>query len=581
MRRYTIFILLLVSVVTHALTIPQGTLYYDNSQTRYSSVRFAYGSDQRKETYVVAMREDGNKWRADISSSMPDMYRFTFVGGSIPEGRYYQDFNTFKDSISHQAGLNRTATSGVQMSAGDIFVPTTGDNWAQGSWMPVAVWEASQGGSSQKRISGTLPVVYVNTENKREIQDTETQIPATVYIDSVLPEYKPLGSHSAPLPATIKGRGNYTWRDFDKKPYKIKFDVKQKVLGMPNNRHWCLMAYADDWLGFLKGPSGHMVSSAVGLRWTPRMVPVELVLNGEYKGLYFLAEHVRIASNRVKIKEQEDGETHADSISGGWLVEIDNYATEGNIVFQENNGQQVMVSLKEPEVLSREQRRYLEEQLNRLNEVIQGGNESALQERLDIKEAAKFYLVQEIMEDCESYHGSCFLYKDRDSLGVQDPWKFGPVWDFGNAYDRHAERWIYDGPTWPQYWIEALNRFPSFRRAVQEQWWEYWHRHKEAVREAIGTLAAKISVAAKNDAAVWRNSRNYRDNSDMAGRLNEFYNRYDWRIQWLYSQWGEGVEKATFTKTQATNRKILKDGRLLIQAGDRYYDAQGRRITGR
>lgn len=35
-------------------------------------------------------------------------------------------------------------------------------------------------------------------------------------------------------------------------------------------------------------------------------------------------------------------------------------------------------------------------------------------------------------------------------LGIADKWKFGPVWDFGNAYDRHLEQWIYDGPTWPQ-----------------------------------------------------------------------------------------------------------------------------------
>lgn len=32
-------------------------------------------------------------------------------------------------------------------------------------------------------------------------------------------------------------------------------------------------------------------------------------------------------------------------------------------------------------------------------------------------------------------------------LGIADKWKFGHVWDFGNAYDRHLEQWIYDGPT--------------------------------------------------------------------------------------------------------------------------------------
>ena len=178
----------------------------------------------------------------------------------------------------------------------------------------------------------------MNTENSRAIEDTETQIKATIYIDSVSSQYPSLGSAEAPIAATIKGRGNWTWKGFDKKPYKIKFNVKQKVLGMPNNRHWCLMANTDDYLGLLKMPAGFYVSKALGLRWTPRMRPVELVLNGQYWGLYFLTEHVRIASNRVHIHEQADNETHPDSITGGWLVEIDNYWSEGNIEFNEGNG---------------------------------------------------------------------------------------------------------------------------------------------------------------------------------------------------------------------------------------------------
>ena len=566
--------LLLCIGSAYALTIPKGTLYFDNSKTRYAAVRFVYGSDMRSETYALAMTEDGDKWRVDIPQTVTNMYRFTFVGGDLRNGLYAQDFNTFKDSISHQAALNRTATSAVQMSAGDIFVPETGDNWAQGSWMNLAVWEASRGGAGEAKVSGTLPVIYIDTKGVG-INDTETQVPATVYIDSVLPEYRSLASAAAPLPATIKGRGNYTWRDFDKKPYKLKFDVKQKVLGMPNNRHWCLMAFADDWMGFLKGPAGFTVSRAVGLRWTPRLVPVELVLNGKYQGLYFLTEHVRIASNRVKIVEQEDGENRPDSVTGGWLVEIDNYWSENNIVVWEKNGQQVMISLKEPEVLSSEQRSYLENRLNALNNAIQGNDEADLQRMLDIREAAKFYLVQEIMEDCESYHGSCFLYKDRDSLGVADKWKFGPVWDFGNAYDRHAERWIYDGPTFDQYWIGAMAEFPAFQRAVAEQWWEYWHHHKDEVREAVGAFAAKISVAAKNDAKVWNGTRGYNDNSNMGNKLSEYYYRYDWRINWLYSQWGVGVEALGNRPAEVIYRKVLKDGQLMIRVGDKWFTASG------
>ena len=585
MKRIFFIIGTLLSVLnTFALTIPQGTLYFDNSLTGYSAVRFVYGSDQRQETYALAMTQDGNKWRVEIPQTVTNMYRFTFVGGDILEGLYAQDFNSFKDSISHQLSLNRTATSDAQMSAGDIFVPQSSDNWAQGNWLNLAVWQASQGGAGTNSISGTLPVVYINTRNKQTINDTETQIPMTLYIDSVIPDYHPLGSAQAPIAGTIKGRGNWTWTGFDKKPYKIKFDVKQKVLGMPNNRHWCLMANADDYLGFLKMPAGFMVSKALGLRWTPRTRPVELVLNGKYMGLYFLTEHVRIASNRVHIHEQADNETHRDSISGGWLVEIDNYSSDNNIGFQEGNGQYVMVSLKEPEVLSSQQRQYLENQIYGLNDALYGSSETELKRLLDINEAAKYYLVQEIMEDCESYHGSCFLYKDRDSLGIADPWKFGPVWDFGNAYDRHQETWIYDNPVFAQYWIGQLSQWPAFQQAVQEQWWIFYHTQKDEVRTKIANMAGKITQAAKNDAVVWRNTQGYNDNSNMSGKLSDFLWRYDWRIQWLYSQWGEGIRPATWdneavcSQPSAVSRKILRNGQIVIESNGKTYNLLGQEI---
>lgn len=583
MRRFilTTVCFLFASATLLALTIPQGTLYFDNSKTGYSAVQFVYGSDLKNETYVLTMTQDGNKWRVEIPQTVKEMYRFTFIDGSIRQGSYTQTFSTFKDSISLQLGLNRTATSEQQMNAGEIFVPSSGDNWAQGQWMSLAIWQTSQGGSGSAEISGTLPVIYINTQNKQPVTDTETQIPATVYIDSVIAKYPSLGSASSPLPATIKGRGNYTWSGFDKKPYKLKFEVKQKVLGMPNNRHWCLMANTDDNLGYLRMPAGFRISKALGLRWTPRTRAVELVLNGKYMGLYFLTEHVRIASNRVKIIEQADKETHRDSITGGWLVEIDNYSSENNITFHEGNGQHVMVSLREPEELSSTQRNYLENQIYAINDALYGASESRVEQLVDIQEAAKYYLVQEIMEDCESYHGSCFLYKDRDSLGIADKWKFGPVWDFGNAYHRHQETWIYVNPIWPQYWIGQLATWPAFQQAVKEQWWIYYHTLNDSVRAKIQDLAVSITPAAKNDAVVWRDSQGFNDNSDMSDRLSAFLWYYDWRINWLYSQWGEGIKPAGWgieeinAPQSPTSKKIIRNGQLFIERGGRIYTLQG------
>ena len=577
-----VILLLLVSALSHALTIPKGTIYFDNSKTAYSSVRFVYGSDTNAKTYVLEMTKDGNVWSVNIPNAVKNMYRFTFVGSAVQTGTFNQTFSNYKDSISNKLSLYRTATSSAQMNANDIFVPSSGDNWAQGAWMNIDTWRNQNTNPGTSTLSQQLPVVYVTTT--APIESKEEYVTGTLYIDPLGTGYEALGTAEAPITAQFKGRGNWTWTGFDKKPYRIKMDSKQKVLGMPSNKHWCLMAAADDNLGFLRMPLGHMISEAIGLRWTPRLVPVELVLNNKYVGLYFMTEHVRVGSKRVNIEEQEEGEKQADLITGGWLVEIDNYATENNITFTEGNGQDIMVSLKEPEVLSSEQRNYIVNQMHELNSALYEKNSQHIERILDMKEAAKYYLVQEIMGDCESYHGSCYLYKDRDSLGVVDKWKFGPVWDFGNSYrSYHHNGWIYERPQFAQYWIGQLATWPAFQKELSEQWWIYYHTKKDEVRAQLTEISKLITQAAKNDAVVWRNTLNYTDNSNMTEKTNSILEQYDWRIQWLYSKLGEGTKPPTTGDIQIgapeeSTKKMMRDGKVLIIRNGVEYDLLGKRV---
>ena len=583
MKRFLIaFSIQLSAISLYALTIPQGTLYFDNSKTGYSTVKFVYGRDDIAETFILNMSNDGKKWSVNIPETVYDQYRFTFVGGDVSAGKRSQTFSNFKDYVSNTLNIYRTATSEAQMNAGEIFVPASSDNWAQGSWMSLSLWESSQSDHGSASISGTLPVVYLNTTNGVAIVSKEDYVTGSLYIDPLNTGYDKLGSPEAPVTGQFKGRGNWTWTGFDKKPYRIKFDSKQKVLGMQSNKHWCLMAHADDWLGFLKNYAGFKLSEAMGLKWTPQCVPVELVLNGEYYGLYFLTEQVRVSGKRVNVTEQEDNAT--DSVSGGWFVEIDNYYEEGNVTIREHNGQEIWVTMKSPEILSSAQRTYIESQLNRLNDAIYGYgySEADLWAMIDLEEAVKYYLVQEILEDCESYHGSCYLYKERDRNGKTEKWYFGPVWDFGNAYNRGWETWIYDSPSFPQYWIGQLASWPEFQAKLMEVWYVFYHDRQNDVRTQVGEFAALIAQGAKNDAARWNNTQNYCDNSDMVGRNNEFVNKYNWRIGWLFDRWGEGTQPATRNndiEREEPNvesvQKILRNGQVLILRNGQTYTITG------
>ena len=480
--------------------------------------------------------------------------------------------------------INRTATSEAQMQAGDIFVPINGDNWAQGSWLSLAYWETLQGSNTgSASISGTLPVVYLNTTNNVAITSKEEYVTGSLYIDPLSTGYKALGSAETPITGQFKGRGNWTWTGFDKKPYRIKFDKKQAVLGMPSNKHWCLMAHADDCLGFLKNYAGYKLSEAFGLKWTPKTVPVELVMNGEYYGMYFLTEQVRVGTNRVNVTEQDDYAT--DSVSGGWLVEIDNYEEEGNVTLYESNGQKVWFTMKSPELLSSSQRTYIEDQLNGLNEAVWGNSASALWEKMDLDEAVKYYIVQELLEDCESYHGSCYLYKERDRNGLSEKWYFGPVWDFGNAFNRGWENWIYEYPQFAQYWIGQLVTWPQFQARLKEIWYIFRHDLQSDFMTTMDNFATLIEQGAKNDAAKWNGTTNYCNNSNMAFKHNEFTQKFSWRTNWLYSQWGEGSKPnlqgihQTFTEAnKAETKKVLRNGQIVILRNGQAFTIHGQLI---
>lgn len=583
-RLLSLYIGLLFSVCfAWGLTIPAGTLYFDNTRTGYAQVQMVYGYNDSALSFVRNMSLDGEKWCITFEEPIDSLYRYTFSNTTMAEGTYRQTFSRMKDSISHTLNCYRTSTTDSYITAGYIYVPSSSDNWTAGSWKSLASWQSSSSGSLGP--SGTLPIVYVNTENNQPVQDKVNYINASAYIETNgVAGYSPLGSAASPVLLQIRGRGNWTWNGFDKKPYRLKFGAKQTVLGMPSSKHWALMANADDNLGFLRNTVGFMVSQRLGMRWTPHQVPVELVLNGQYQGLYFLTEIIRVETNRVNIAKQEDGCTNLDSIQGGWLVEIDNYSEDGQVLVNEpNSGEQVKVTIHTPDSLSAVQRNYITTEINSLNDAIYESTSAHWEQLIDVDELAKFYLVQEILENTESFHGSCYFYKD---MGAEAKWFFGPVWDFGNSYWRHAERFVYDGPSFPQHWIGQMAESSNFQTRVMLFWHDFLQNEYSGLKNDINAFTAQISAAAVNDADKWQSHSNVRTNRDMNSAKQSFLNNLNWRVNWLRSQWGNGLsalEPDLFKEEgnmsadgrMTTPTKLFRNGQIVIYRDGKYYSLTG------
>lgn len=428
---------------------------------------------------------------------------------------------------------------------------------------------------SATTYSGTLPVLFVNTDNGADVVDKETYLTATYYLDPMGDStVTAFGSAESPLALQIKGRGNWTWKGFEKKPYRLKLSSKAALLGLKANKHFALLAHADDPHGFMRNAVGFFLSERFGLPWTPKQRPVELVLNGDYRGLYFLTELIRVDKDRVNITEQPDLCTNADSVTGGWLVEIDNYDTDPHVAITEGDGEPIIFTYKKPEVLSQAQTDFLTAEMTRINSLVYGDKQSdELWQYLDIEDLARFFLVQELTDNYESFHGSCYLHRE---MGATEKWHFGPVWDFGSALNKSKTQPFYEGREHHNTWAPQLWQFPAFQAKLKALWEQYSVDFTTDLDAYLQDYVESIEGAVANDAERWK-SQGY-GNTDLAQDLQHVQqfmrdaalwesNRLGvvppeptitvrWRVlpEWTDTQmafvWGDGVKARFVTPKQ-------------------------------
>lgn len=387
-------------------------------------------------------------------------------------------------------------------------------------------------------FSGTLPVLYIQTESP--VVSKEDYVSGTCYIDATgISDYESLGTADEPCLLQIKGHGNYTWKDFEKKPYRLKFDKKVDPLGMGRSRHFILMAGADDNMVFLRNSVGFELSRRIGLAYTPRQEPVEVVLNGDYIGLYMLTEKIRVEENRVNIVEQSNWEFDPEFITGGWLVEIDNYIEEGQVVISEVNDQWLRFSMHSPEELSDEQRAYITALLTDANEAIYAEDKSSTEweQYIDMDSLVCFYIVNEIMDNAESFHGSCYIHKH---LGEGTKLIFGPVWDFGNSFCRSLDKFIYQDTRFHQCWIGEIARFPRFLEAVEMCGKPFFAENTMGLFAFIDDFVDRIEDAVLCDARRWPEY----GTSDIEGRKDKFKQCLTDKIAFLGDKWGIDMANA-------------------------------------
>lgn len=471
----TLAALMCFSVNGYALDFKAGIYYFDNSKLHFSNVKMVLGNNQTTYVYDMMSLGDESRLKGRINQDLSDITGFCFIDSDTLSGTYNKSLLFFlKGAASGNPNFRRTkvleSLNTWAEVTGWVFCPLNNGEQSDGYWRPISSYYVEP--------SRTVPLVHINTQDSMPIISKDYYIGGTLWIENCgLEDFESLASEEMPLEIEIKGRGNYTWTRL-KKPYKIKFAKKQSPLGLDNSKHFVLKPDCEDWSGYLRNETGFETSRQLGMPYTTRQYPVELILNGEYEGIYFLCEKIRVESGRVDIMEQNDNETNPDNVTGGWLIEKSD--KEPWLIAQNQNNDPnepfYTFSSESPEVLSQAQLDYITPLLQRIDSLIfvPDKNDLTWENYLDVNSLARYYVIQEVMESVESFSGSLFMYKD---WGEDEKFKFGPVWDFDcstYANGTTGDHFIFEYETeFTFLWIKELLKFPHFQQTIRMVWKEF------------------------------------------------------------------------------------------------------------
>ncbi|MBR5871709.1 MAG: CotH kinase family protein, partial [Clostridia bacterium] len=340
-----------------------------------------------------------------------------------------------------------------------------------------------------------LPIISIVTASGRDVTSKDTYVGATVSIcNTGISDYEMSG-----VSADIRGRGNATWTH-EKKSYRIRFSLKQQPLGLGDapDRSWILMANHCDQSLMRNALAMDLANRLDGIGFNSNCAHVELYLNGEYRGVYLLAEPIQVDAARVDIGEEDEGyDPMAED--AGFLVELDSYS-EPPYDFR-IGGKRYQVK---SDVRTNAQFAYIQNYIASVENAVYSGDRDALAALVDLDSFVDGYLLEEYFKNIDVGWSSFYMYKKPGEKMV-----LGPFWDFdlaaGNDHrlDNGSSEGLYAGQYrrgFDQYhpWFTALTQYDWFIEAVVARWKEIRGRIDENLAFLRQTVAASPEAFTRN-----------------------------------------------------------------------------------
>ena len=362
-----------------------------------------------------------------------------------------------------------------------------------------------------------IPAVFIETESGTSDQinsDKNIKEPGTIKV------LEPDGSFSLEHSLEyIKGRGNTSYTEFDKKPYQIKLTQDAPFLDMEPGKKWVFVSNSAD-SSLIRNALSRSLAGHLNLPQSEEGTFVDLYVNKEYVGNYYVVEKIEIQENRLLLSdlqkatehenETEDLSTYEtawtdttkakqipndpEDITGGYLIErdFDNRflkEVEINESYFITEAKECFI-VRDPEYTSEAQIAYIDSYVQSVEnailsaEGIDGTTGKSYQDLIDVDSFVRKYLLEEVTANYDGGVASSYFYKDSDTIDGR--LYAGPVWDYDVSWG-NSPAYLGQISTSPA----RLSRLAS--HSDSSVWFQSLYHKPEVYEKIVSCYAQEIS----------------------------------------------------------------------------------------
>ena len=542
-RIFCLFFLLLTTTVLRAYDGSVDRLLTGSLMSSGSANKAALAFDNNPSTYYSA---SGSKMQW-VGLDLGEPYVITRISYTSAKGAQYADrmllslfeganSPDFMDAmplylISSTPANGKETTTDVNVSRGFRYIRYVGmrelgDSYTPGfSYCNVAELKfyghAGEGDNSQFYQITNLPTLSVHVQDDILPAETDKNNKVEYEAQSVL--VYDGGKMLQEYPITFRVRGNYSATASENKAFRMKYNDGKSHHVMKGGKNespakakkWVLInSYRDKTL--MRNPVAWAMSKRAERSWTPWSQVVDLVVNGDYRGTYTLADAVTISKNRIDITEMTANDTIGEALTGGYFVELDNYYSDEPINFKSSRGNKLSVHDPDEDIIHKTQYEYIVNTWNKMESVVFSSNysdkEKGLRSVLDLESFLKWFLVSEFNGNTDMIC-QVFKFKERGD----DHFYTGPIWDADlalendeNTYPANQRMdWTYkvrcSTGNWDQFLTRVLSDPSSFAE-LQEMWAKLRKKgafDPKAVAADVDSLREEVRASATLNFIRW------------------------------------------------------------------------------